>query len=105
MFVIKHRSFFFWLTGLFLVAAIASLVVFRLPLSIEFTGGSLVEVAYTAERPSSTALHDAAVSAGFADVSVRESGDNGIVVRTKTLTPAEHETLLGVLSVGSTTPL
>jgi preprotein translocase subunit SecF len=97
MFVIKHRTFFFWLTGLILAAAIGSLVVFRLPLSIDFTGGSLVEVAYTAERPAVDVLKERVHNLGI-EVSVRESGDNGATLRSRTLTPAEHDQVLLALS-------
>ncbi len=105
MYVVKFRSFFFWLTGLILVAAIASIAYFGLPLSIDFTGGSLVEVSYTAERPTPAALKDMLSTAGFADASIRESGEKGIVVRTHTLTPESHDALLGVLSGGNPTAL
>ena len=74
MFIINHRPFFFWLTGLFLVGAIASLAFFRLPLSIEFTGGSLVEVSYADVRPDVGALKNLIGAAGFSDVVLRESG-------------------------------
>lgn len=101
MYVIKYRSFFFWLTGLILAAAVGSIAFFGLPLSIDFTGGSLVEVSYTEIRPQVTEVQEAIEAAGFSGTSVRESGDNGIVVRSHTLTPEEHLTLLGALSGGA----
>lgn len=105
MFVIKHRSFFFWLTGIILAASVASLALFRLPLSIEFTGGTLVEVAYTEARPAAASLHDDLDAAGFGEASVRESGENNITVRTHALTPEEHEALLAALSENGARPL
>ncbi len=105
MFIINHRPFFFWLTGLFLVSAIVSLVVFPLKPSIEFTGGSLVEVAYTDARPTASAAKDLVGAAGFADASVRESGENGLAIRTRTLSPAEHEALLAALSENGARPM
>lgn len=101
MHIIKHRTFFFWLTGLILAAAVASIAVFGLPLSIDFTGGTLVEVAYTAERPVVAELVTAVKEAGFTDASLRESGENGVVVRTHTLTPEEHDALLAALGGGA----
>lgn len=105
MLVIKYRSFFFWLTGIILAASVASLAFFGLPLSIEFTGGTLVEVAYTEARPAASSLHDELSAKGFAEASVRESGENGITVRTKALTPDEHDALLLALSEGGLRPL
>lgn len=100
MHIVRLRTFFFWLTGAFLAAAIAAIAVFGLPLSIEFTGGTLVEVAYTEARPAPADLKEAVSEAGFPDASIRESGANGIVVRAHALTPAEHDALLTALSSG-----
>jgi len=104
MFIVNHRRFFFWLTGLLLVASIAALIIIPPKLSIEFTGGSLVEVEYVAERP----LHEETVSRVEAlglEASVRESGERGLIVRTHALTPAEHDTLITALSGDGTYPL
>lgn len=104
MFIVNHRGFFFWVTGLLLVASVAALVLIPPQLSIEFTGGSLVEVAYTNERPA----HEDSVSrveAVTGEASVREAGEKGLIVRTHTLTPAEHETLLAALSNDGAYPL
>lgn len=101
MLIIKYRSFFFWLTGLVLAGAIGAIVVFGLPLGIDFTGGSLVEVTYTDARPLVQDVQGRLLAVDFVDVSVRESGENGIVVRTHTLTPEEHEGVLSALSGGN----
>jgi len=104
MFIVKHRAFFLWLTGFFLVAAVASIAVFGLKPSLEFTGGSLVEVEYTSERPHVSVLQDVLGAAGFTDASVRESGENAISIRTHTLTPEEHESLLSALTLSVVSP-
>lgn len=104
MFIVNHRSFFFWLTGLLLVASVAALVIIPPKLSIEFTGGSLVEVAYTGERPAHADTVSRVEALGL-EASVRESGEKGLIVRTHTLTPAEHDTLIQALSDDGVTPL
>src|SRR3989344_12463 len=104
MFIVNHRRFFFWLTGLFLVASVVALVFIPPKLSIEFTGGSLIEVEYTAERP----LHEdtvARIEALGLEASVRESEEKGLIVRTHTLTPTEHGTLISALSDNGNHPL
>ncbi|HYD92931.1 MAG TPA: protein translocase subunit SecF [Candidatus Paceibacterota bacterium] len=101
MYVVKHRTFFFWLTGLILAGAVGSLVFFGLPLAIDFTGGSLVEVAYEEGRPDITILKQQVEAAGIEDASLRESGTSGVTVRVHTLSPEEHETLLAALGQGT----
>lgn len=105
MFVVTHRRFFFWLTGLFLAVSVAALILIPPTLSIEFTGGSLVEVSYTAERPAQPDVRSRLEAIGFGDASVRESGENGLTVRTHTLMPDEHDTLVTALSADGAYPL
>jgi preprotein translocase subunit SecF len=98
MYIVSHRAIFFWITGLILVAAVASIALFRLPLSIDFTGGSLVEVTYTAARPDLTTLTQDVSVLPLGETSLRENGANGVSLRTRTLTPEEHNAVLGALS-------
>lgn len=104
MFIIKHRAFFFWITGLLLVAAIGSILAFGLPLGIDFAGGSQIEVSYAAARPSLAALKEAVPTAGLGEVSIRESGEKGITLRSRSLTPEEHAAILSELSLNGSAP-
>lgn len=99
MFVVTHRTFFFWLTGLILAASVASIAFYGLPLSIDFTGGSLVEVTYNDTRPDLETLREDVEALSLGEVSVRESGENGVIVRSQALTQETHNALLNALSV------
>jgi len=94
MYIVTHRRLFFTIIGAIFVIAIGAIAVFGLPLSIDFTGGSLVEVSYKDARPDLDQLSKSVNQLALGEVSVRESGDNGVMLRTRTLTPAEHEELL-----------
>lgn len=96
--VITYRTFFFWLTGALLAAAIGAIAYFGLPLSIDFTGGALIEVEYQTERPELPTLREQVSAVPLGPVSLRESGDTGVTVRTRTLSPEEHEAVVSVLS-------
>lgn len=102
MFVVQHRRFFFWLTGLLLVGSIAALIVFPPKLSIEFTGGSLVEVAYTEARPDIEELKSAVNNLALGEFSLRASGENGVTIRTRSLSPEEHLAVLKALDIHDT---
>jgi preprotein translocase subunit SecF len=105
MFIIKNRRFFFWLTGIILAAAIGAIIFFGLPLSIDFTGGSLVEVNYTDTRPSLDDLKQDISVIPLGETSLRESGANGVTLRARTLTPEEHQAVLTALSEKGTSKL
>lgn len=102
MFIVHHRRFFFWLTGAILAAAIAAIVVWGLPLGIDFTGGSLVQVNYSNGRPALATIQSEVNAAGIGPVSVIPSGASGVNLRAATLSPAEHTALLNALNATAT---
>lgn len=105
MSIVKHRNIFFIIIGLITVLAVAAIVVVRPALSIEFTGGSLVEVAYENGRPALDEVRGRVDALGYGEPSVRESGDAGIILRSRTLTPEEHAALLTTLSNNNAEPI
>ena len=98
MFIITHRGFFFWLTGLILAAAIGAILFFGLPLGIDFTGGSLMQVSYQDSRPALADIEKQISAVHEGTVSVRTVGTQEISIRARTMTPEEHEAVLVAIS-------
>jgi preprotein translocase subunit SecF len=103
MYIVRHRTLFFWITGLFLVVAIAAIVIYGLPLGIDFTGGSLEQVNYPAGRPALATIQQEAASIPLGAITVLNSGTSSVSVRTRNLTPDEHTSLLSALSAHAST--
>ena len=102
MYIVRHRSLFFWITGLLLAGAIAAIIFLGLPLGIDFTGGSLMQVSYPAGRPALTEVQQEVATIPLGAVSVRASGESAVSIRARTLTPDEHTAILTALSQGGT---
>jgi preprotein translocase subunit SecF len=98
MYIVNHRSLFFTITGIILVVAIGAIVFLGLPLSIDFTGGSLIQVTYSAARPDVTTLQKDIASLNLGETSLLPSGVNDVTLRTRSLTPTEHTQVLTALS-------
>ncbi len=105
MFVVRNRRFFFILTGLLLLGSIVAVAVFPPKLSIEFTGGSLLEVAYENGRPELAEVRDRLHALELGEPSVRESGENAVTIRTRTLSPEERTAVLAALGGEAGDPL
>jgi len=103
MFIVKHKAFFFWLTGLILAAAVGAIVVFGLPLGIDFTGGTLMKVSYGTERPALSDIQAQVSQVPLGPVSVRAVGDTEVAIRTRTMTPEEHTAVLSAISANAST--
>ncbi|MFI5260592.1 MAG: protein translocase subunit SecF [Candidatus Paceibacteria bacterium] len=103
MYIINHRTLFFWITGIMLGAALASIFVYRLPLGIDFTGGSLMQVSYEKTVPAISTIEGQIAPLKLGAISVRSSGDNAVSIRTRTQTTAEHEAILAAISANAST--
>ncbi|MES2225034.1 MAG: protein translocase subunit SecF [Patescibacteria group bacterium] len=99
MFVIKYKTFFISLSVAFVAAAIALLVIFGLPLGIDFKGGSSLELQYDGARPAPEAVNAAVKTAGFTDALVQPLGEDSYMIQTHELTDAERATVVAAASV------
>lgn len=97
--IIKYKHIFFALTAILVVAAIVLISYVGLPLGIDFTGGSLMEVRYDGERPAKELVETEIEELALGGFSVRETGDTGYIVRTRDLSEGEHGQVLSALSI------
>lgn len=105
MTIIRNRKVFFWLAGVLTATALGAIVFIGMPLSIDFTGGSLVEVRYDEARPTLEESTRRVEQLALGSISVREAGEQGLVVRSRTLSPEEKTLLLETLSNNGTEPV
>lgn len=102
MFVIRYKKFFISLSVFFVAIAVASLIIFGLPLGIDFKGGSSLEVEYSGARPSTAAVSTAVATAGFKNVLVQPTGTQGYMIETTELSDAQRaQVLAAAASVAS----
>lgn len=98
MFVIKYKTLFISISAFFVVAAIASLIIFGLPFGIDFKGGSALELQYTGARPAVQAVSQSIAAAGFSHALVQPVGEQGYRIETQTLTDAERAQVVAAAS-------
>lgn len=96
--VIKYRNLWFVISGILVVASIVSLATMGLKFGIDFTGGSLLEVDFAAERPLEADVRVAIEELGFTGVQVQASGEEGLLIRTANLSEEEHQSILTTIS-------
>lgn len=94
MLVITYRRVFYFLTAILVVASFIGVGVFGLNFGIDFTGGTILEVSYEEERPGKAQLETQLQSLPIGGFSLRETGEQGFILRTQTLS---EEARLGVL--------
>ncbi|MEY4747452.1 MAG: hypothetical protein RLZZ416_501 [Candidatus Parcubacteria bacterium] len=100
MMIVKNRNIFFAITGLLVLASLASVAVFGLHESLEFTGGTLAQVSYPDIRPAPTLLGQALDGAGIKGYSIREAGQHDYIVRMPNLSEMQRSSIPEILSGG-----
>lgn len=95
--IIKLRHVWFAVSGALVAASVAVLFAFPLKFGIDFTGGSLMEVEFKADRPAPTAVGDAVTELGLGESVAQTVGDKEMLIRLKTLDEPTHQKVLKTL--------
>ena len=93
--IVGKRYWFFGLSLLLIVPGIAALAIWGLPLAIDFTGGSLLEVRFEGAQPPAPAqVVDLYLELGFGEPVVQSAAQDEIVARSRTLDETERAALV-----------
>lgn len=92
------RYWFFALSLVVIVPGMLALLVWGLPLAIDYTGGSLLEVTFPpSARPEPAEVVRLYESLGFPDAVVQTVAENGMMVRTREMTLDENAQVLAAM--------
>lgn len=102
--IVNHRKIFYIISGILAALSIVAMIVFGLNLGIDFKGGSLLEINYASSTPPAISSVNEAVGAVLeVPPSVRPIGENGYVIRMRSVSELERQSVIEALNgVGST---
>jgi len=95
---IAKRKIWLSLSSLFVIAAIAALSLWGFKLGIDFTGGSLLELRFTASVPTITEANDVLKDLNLHSLTAQPVGDKGMIFRFQETSQATHEAILSRLN-------
>lgn len=95
--VIKTKKIWLTLSGLLMLISAISLAVWGLRLGIDFTGGSLLEVNYTVERPSLEQINTSLAELNLASLKVQPSNQTEYILRFEDVDESTHQNILNHL--------
>jgi len=93
----KYRKIYFGFSGALVIASIIALIVFGLKPSIDFTGGSILEIEYAEERISNEEISGMLSELGLTSAYVQPTGEKGIIIRMKDIDEEMHQQVLSAL--------
>jgi preprotein translocase subunit SecF len=97
--IVARRYWYFALSLLIIVPGLVALALWGLPLSIDFTGGSILELQFnqTTAPVDAGVVREAYASRQIEDSIVQTSGTNIVVVRSKALAEADQAAIVAAL--------
>ena len=95
-----YRKIYFSFSALVVAASIVVLVFFGLKPGIDFTGGSILEIAYQEERPSQEEIAQQLSELELGTVYVQPTGEKGVIIRMRDVDEETHQRILQQLLQG-----
>lgn len=95
--IVSKRYWFFALSLLITVPGLIALLVFGLPLAIDFTGGSLLKVQFEGAVPQPADVKTVFDQFDLQDSQVQTLSGNGLQIRSKTIDDATKDQILAAM--------
>jgi len=92
----KYFKFYNIFSGLLLFSAIFLLFAIGLNFSIDFTGGSILEIEFE-KRPENPAIQEKLKDLNLGEITIQPTGDRGVILRIKEINEASHQEILSKL--------
>jgi preprotein translocase subunit SecF len=95
--IIRHTRVFISVAAILVLSAVLLVLVWGLPLGIDFTGGSLLEVEYAAGPPDVPGVRRGFAELGLGEATVQPVGERGILLRLRDVDEETHQRILASL--------
>lgn len=96
--IVEKRYWYFLLSLIIIIPGLVGLALWGLPLAIDFTGGSLLEVRFEeGRRPESAAIVELYEAEGIDGALAQSAGENDMVVRSRSIDESEQANLVAAM--------
>jgi preprotein translocase subunit SecF len=95
--ILGQRKYLYIISGALLILSIASLSAWGLKYGIDFTGGTLMEVKFTASAPSNAEVKTILAEADAKDATVQPTENNSVLIRYGNSDDEKNKEVLGKL--------
>ena len=97
--IIGNKKIYYVISGIFVLASVAALILWRLELGIDFIGGSILEVAYMSEeRPEVNSVYASLKNLKLNNLKISPVGSDGLALRFKETDEETHQKIMAVLN-------
>ncbi len=101
--LVENRKIPFIISSIFFGVSLAVLIVFGLKPGIDFTGGTLMEVQFTEERPALEEVRETLAALELGNVVIQPVDEDGYLFKMRFISEDEHQLVLATLRDAYTT--
>lgn len=91
---LKYRKVFYIFSAVLILGSIISLIIFGLKPGIDFAGGSILEIEFKADKPSSEEIEGKLSEFNLGEIILQPTGDRGVIIRMKEINEETHQEIL-----------
>ena len=92
--IIRYRKIYFFISIALFSGSLFSLLFYGLPLGIDFTGGTLMEIEFIEERPNNQEIQDNLATLELGQINLQSTGETGVILRLKDINEETHQMIL-----------
>jgi len=92
--IIQNRKYSYILSAVLILVSILSLITWGLKPGIDFTGGSLLELNFTGDRPLVKDIQQSLLELNLGEVKIQPSGEANEILRFKDVDEETHQAIL-----------
>jgi len=92
--IVSHRKIYFSISITLVLASLVSLLLWGLNLGIDFSGGTLMEIEFSGERPSNQQIQEKLADLELDQISLQSTGQKGLILRLKDIDEETHQMIL-----------
>lgn len=95
--IVAWRKLFYAVSGALVLMSAVALFIWGLPLGIDFTGGSLIELEFTSANISPEVIREQLAVFQLGDVQIQQTGSHGVLIRMRDIDEETHQQILAAL--------
>lgn len=96
--IIQKRKFYYTFSSILVLVSVLSLIAWGLQASIDFVGGSLLEIEFNGERPAIEQINESISGVEFdGEVRVQTTDEKGVIFRYKNTDEQKHQEVIATL--------
>lgn len=98
--ILRLRYLWYTLSGLLMAASLLAMVVYGFRFGIDFTGGTLLEVHFTSERPTMAVVEEALQPLNLGETQIEPANDTSYIIKTQFIQDDQRVAILAALGEG-----